>query len=89
MEGKKLLSSQPTIKEEIMDAKTEVQRYLDGAEYPASRNELAATAQDNDAPADFVKTLLGLGTIEFSDPEEVVEELERLRDPSQNRPLGG
>ena len=45
-------------------------------------------AQDNDAPVDFVKTLTGLGNIEFSGPEEVVEELERLRDPTQHRPLG-
>ncbi len=71
-----------------MDARTKVQRYLEGAEYPANRHQLAATAQDNDAPVDFVKTLTGLGNIEFSGPEEVVEELERLRDSTQHRPLG-
>ena len=55
-------------------------------EYPANRHQLAAGPQDNDAPIDFVKVLLGLGSVEFSAPEEVIEELERLRDRGQNRP---
>ncbi len=71
-----------------MDARTKVQRYLEGAEYPANKQQLAATAQDNDAPVDFVKTLTGLGDVEFSGPEEVVEELDSLEDPTQHRPLG-
>ncbi len=71
-----------------MDTRTKVQRYLDGAKYPANKQQLAATAQDNDAPVDFVKTLTGLGNVEFSGPEEVVEELDSLRDSTQHRPLG-
>ncbi len=64
-----------------MDARTEVQQYLEGVEYPANRHKLAGAAEANDAPVDFIKVLLGLGNVEFSGPEEVVEELERLRAP--------
>ncbi len=73
--------------EEAMDSRTEVQRYLEGVEYPANRHRLGGATQANGAPVDFIKTLLGLGSTPFSGPEDVIEELERLRDPTQNRPL--
>ncbi len=77
------------IKEEVMDARTAVQQYLGGVEYPANKHQLAATAQDNDAPLNFIRILLGLSSASFSSPEDVVEELERLQEPPEHRPFGG
>ena len=39
----------------------DVQRYLKGADYPASGDDLARTAQGNGAPDDLVDLLRGLG----------------------------
>ena len=38
--------------------------------------------EKNDAPEDFIRTLLGMSNLTFSGPEEVVEALDRLRDPN-------
>ena len=66
----------------------DIRGYLEGADYPASPQELASTAQSNDASQDLVSRLRGLSNTEFSNPEEVMEELERLQGPSQHEPLG-
>ena len=66
----------------------DMRRYLEGADYPASPQELASAAQSNDAPQDLVSRLRGLSNAEFSNPEEVMEELERLKARYQYRPLG-
>lgn len=72
----------------MADSRAQVQRYLEGAQYPAHKHDLASTAQDNDAPLHFIKVLRGLGDERFSSPEQVVEALDRLDDPSQHQPLG-
>ena len=65
-----------------MDTRTEVEQYLKGAEYPATKHELAILARErNNAPHDFLSTFQGMTNLTFSNPEEVVEELERLRGP--------
>ncbi len=71
-----------------MESEQKVQHYLQGAEYPAGKGDLAAVAKKNDAPQEFVDQLQSLEDTgfsdpsnekgEFSNPEEVVERLERL-----------
>ncbi len=66
-----------------MDTRTEVEQYFKGAEYPATKHELTILAREkNAAPDDFIRTLLGMSDITFTGPEEVVQALERLRDPN-------
>jgi hypothetical protein len=54
----------------------EVARYLDGVDYPASKEDLTSAAEDNGAPEDLLERLRTLGRTSFSDLDEVVEELE-------------
>ncbi len=64
-----------------------VRKYLEGAEYPAKKGDLAAVAKKNGAPEEFVDQVQGLKETSFSDPsqgpsefsstKEVVEALER------------
>jgi hypothetical protein len=54
----------------------EVTRYLDGVDYPASKEDLTSAAEDNGAPEDFLERLRTLGRPSFSDLDGVVEELE-------------
>jgi hypothetical protein len=55
-----------------------VRRYLGDANYPADLQELISEAEGNGAPAPFVERLKNLPTdVEFSDPSEVAEALER------------
>jgi hypothetical protein len=58
----------------------EVREYLEGVRYPARPEDLIATAQANGAPPSFFETLGLVPTaIEFYNPGEVVEQLERLQ----------
>ena len=54
----------------------EATQYLEGVEYPASKEDLASAAQDNGAPEELVERLGTLGRPSFSGPEEVVDELQ-------------
>ena len=55
-----------------------VSRYLGDANYPADLQELISEAEGNCAPAPLVERLKNLPTdVEFSDPSEVAEALER------------
>ena len=54
----------------------DVRQYLEDAEYPASKEELASTAEGNDAPDELVERIRTLGRPTFSGPDEVVAELE-------------
>lgn len=54
----------------------EATQYLEGVEYPASKEDLASAAEDNGAPEELVERLHTLGRSDFSGPEEVVAELE-------------
>jgi hypothetical protein len=51
-------------------------QYLEGVDYPASKEDLASAAEGNGAPEELVERLRTLGRPTFSGPDEVVEELE-------------
>jgi Protein of unknown function (DUF2795) len=51
-------------------------QYLEGVDYPASKEDLASAAEDNEAPEELVERLRTLGRATFSGPEELVAELE-------------
>ena len=61
-----------------MPAETEdVRQYVEGANYPARAQDLLAAARSSDAPEGVLERLGQLPTnAQFSDPDEVVEELE-------------
>ena len=54
----------------------DARQYLEDVDYPASKEDLASAAEDNGAPEELVERLRTLGRPSFSDPEEVVAELE-------------
>lgn len=54
----------------------DAKQYLEGAEYPASKEDLASTAEGNGAPDELVERIRTLGRPTFSGPDEVVAELE-------------
>jgi hypothetical protein len=51
----------------------EMQKYLKGMDYPASKDDLVAKAQDNGAPGDVVEQLKGMSKDSFDGPNAVVE----------------
>jgi hypothetical protein len=51
-------------------------QYLEGVDYPASKEDLASAAEGNGAPVELVERLHTLGRPTFSHPDEVVAELE-------------
>ena len=57
-----------------------VWEYLEGVSYPARLEDLIATAQANGAPPSFFE-ILGLlpSAVEFHNPGEVAEQLDRLK----------
>jgi hypothetical protein len=54
----------------------DVRQYLEDVEYPASKEELASTAEGNGAPDELIERIRTLGRPTFSGPDEVVAELE-------------
>jgi hypothetical protein len=58
-----------------------VQRYLEGVDYPASKDQLVSTAKSNEAPHDFIKRLVDLPITEYPDPDRVSKSLDGLRPP--------
>ena len=50
-------------------------QYLEGVEYPASKEDLISVAENNDAPEDLVGMLGSLSRPEYSGPEQVAEDL--------------
>ena len=54
----------------------EATQYLEGVDYPASKEDLASAAESNGAPDELVERIRTLGRPDFSGPEEVVAELE-------------
>jgi hypothetical protein len=54
---------------------TEVQKSLKGVDYPASRDELAATAERNGADRELVEALRNMGKSSFDGPNAVMKEL--------------
>ena len=53
----------------------DAQQYLEDADYPASKDEVASTAESNGAPEELVERIRALSTPEFSSAEEVTTEL--------------
>lgn len=51
----------------------EIQKHLKGVEYPASKEDLLSTAEDNGAPDDVIDQLEGLDQDSFDGPDEVME----------------
>lgn len=54
------------------------QRYLGGVSYPASKETLLSTAQDNGAPDELVELIAGVPLGEFSEPEELMNHLRAI-----------
>jgi hypothetical protein len=55
----------------------ELQKYLGGVDYPASREDLVATARENGAPDELVSMLEEAGADSFDDPTDVSQAVTR------------
>ena len=53
----------------------DVQKYLEGLYFPASKEAVASTAESNGAPQALVEQIRALGPEQFSSPEDVVSAL--------------
>jgi Protein of unknown function (DUF2795) len=53
----------------------DAQQYLEDADYPASKEDVVASAESNGAPEELVERIRALSTPEFSSADEVVTEL--------------
>ena len=53
----------------------EVQKNLKGMSYPASKEDLVAAAEGNNASEDVLERLRGLSEQEFTGPDDVMEAL--------------
>jgi len=59
-----------------------LQMYLRGIEsFPASKDEVASTAESNGAPQDMVRQIRNADTERFNSPEEVMQALQSGLDP--------
>lgn len=59
------------------ESKQDIKQYIEGAEYPTTRQNLTTFAENNGAPVEVVHRLNQLpSNADYSGPEEVVEELE-------------
>jgi hypothetical protein len=62
----------------------DVRRYIEDADYPARAQDLLAAARSNEAPEEILERLGQLPTnAQFSDPGEVVEELENSEESGE------
>ena len=61
------------------ETEQEIRPYLEDVQFPASKNDLVSAARSSDAPEELIKQLVDLPIKEFSDLEEVAEEIEDLR----------
>jgi hypothetical protein len=50
-------------------------QYLEGVEYPASKEDVVSAAENNGAPEDLVGMLGSLSRPEYSGQEQVLEDL--------------
>ena len=50
----------------------EVQTHLKGVDYPASKDEVIATAESNGAPQEIVEALQQMDGAEFEGPDDVM-----------------
>ena len=56
----------------------EAQKYLEGLEYPASKEAVISTAQGNGAPGELIELIEGAPLGEFSGPEELMNHLRAI-----------
>ena len=56
-----------------MDQVGDVQQYLGGISYPASKEEVASGAESNGAPQPLVDQIRNSSVEEFSGPQDVVQ----------------
>jgi hypothetical protein len=64
----------------------DVRRYIEDADYPTRAQDLLAAARNSDAPEGILERLGQLPTnAQFSNPDEVVEELENPEGPSEDQ----
>ena len=53
----------------------DAQQYIEGVDYPASKDEVISAAEDNGAPESLVEAIGRLPTPDFSSAEDVVADL--------------
>ncbi len=53
----------------------DAQQYLQGVEYPASKEDVVNAAENNGAPDDIMELITGLSRPELSEEEQVLEDL--------------
>jgi hypothetical protein len=53
----------------------EVQKHLGGVDYPASKDEVIAAAESNDAPQEIIEALQATDVAQFDGPDDVMEAL--------------
>ena len=53
----------------------EVQKHLGGVDYPASKDEVIATAESNGAPQEVIEALQQTDAVQFAGPDEVMAAL--------------
>ena len=56
-----------------MPSPTELQKYLKGVDYPASKEDLVSAAEENDAPEEVIDALQDLDGDDFDGPTAVQE----------------
>lgn len=56
----------------------EIQRYLRGVEYPATKDDLISRADENEAPDDVIEQLQATAEEQFDGPDEVMEALDAV-----------
>ena len=49
----------------------EVQKHLSGADYPATKDEVVATAESNGAPQEIIEALQQMDAMDFEGPDDV------------------
>ncbi len=70
------------------ESEQDMRQYLEGVDYPVRAANLVATAKDDsNIPAEVVHRLGQLPSgAEFSDPDEVVEQLENIESSGKQTP---
>jgi hypothetical protein len=53
----------------------DAQQYLQGVEYPASKEDVVSAAENNGAPDTMMRMIEGLSRPEFNGQEQVLEDL--------------
>lgn len=56
----------------------DAQRYVDGVDYPASKETMLSTVQNNGAPDELVEMIAGLPLGEFSEQEEFMNHIRAI-----------